>query len=186
VFSPLKYYFYWAVERRLRIGALRFPKTEFLETYTKIRSQALTTKNIKAGFRKAGLVPFNPKKALERLPTPAASTPIVQPQIQTPKTQKDVQQALEDLGSAAQEATKKIGKAAMIFHARAILAEKESQELIEETKIMQEVASRKRKRVPGKGPQLVGAVLESLEQQKKGGVGLLGHRQPSELGAAPQ
>jgi hypothetical protein len=57
----------------------------------------------------------------------------------------------------------------MIFHARAILAEKESQELIEETKRMQEAASRKRKRVPGKGPQLVGAVLESLEQQKKGG-----------------
>ncbi|KAI9760030.1 MAG: hypothetical protein M1840_002746, partial [Geoglossum simile] len=81
----------------------------------------------------------------------------------------DVQQVLEDLGSTAQEATKKIGKAAMVFHARAILAEKESQELIEETKRMQEAASRKRKKVPGKGPQLVGAVLGSLAQQKEGG-----------------
>jgi len=56
----------------------------------------------------------------------------------------------------------------MIFHARAVLAEKESQELIEETKQMQEAASRKRKKVPSKGPQLVGTVLESLEQQKRG------------------
>lgn len=56
------------------------------------------------------------------------------PQIQIPKTQKDVQQALEYLGPIAQEATKKIGKAAIIFHARAVLVEKESLELIEETK----------------------------------------------------
>jgi hypothetical protein len=56
----------------------------------------------------------------------------------------------------------------MIFHARAVLAEKESLELIEETKRIQEAVSRKRKKVPSKGPQLVGAVLESLEQQKGG------------------
>ncbi|KAI9761880.1 MAG: hypothetical protein M1840_001533 [Geoglossum simile] len=109
---------------------------------------------------------------LERLLVPiatAAPTLAVQTQIQILKTQKDIQQALEDLGSVAQKVTKKIGKAAMIFHARAVLAEKESQELIEETKKIQEAASRKRKKVPGKGPQLVGAVLESVEQQKKRG-----------------
>ena len=90
-------------------------------------------------------------------------------QLQTPKNQQNVQKALEDLGSTAREATKKIGKAVMVFHARALLAEKESKELLEETKKMQEAASRKRKRVPGSGPQLIGAVLESLEQLKEGG-----------------
>jgi hypothetical protein len=40
----------------------------------------------------------------------------------------------------------------MIFHARAVLTEKESLELIEETKRMQEAASKKRKKVPSKGP----------------------------------
>ena len=65
VFSPFKHYFRRAIERRLQAGALKFPKTEFLETYQKVRPQALTEKNIKSGFRKAGLVPFNPQKALE-------------------------------------------------------------------------------------------------------------------------
>ena len=69
MFSPLKHYFYRAIERRLRTGASRFPKTEFLQTYTAIRPQALTEINIKSGFKKAGLIPFNPDKAIERLPT---------------------------------------------------------------------------------------------------------------------
>jgi len=99
-------------------------------------------KNIKAGFRKASLVPFNPRKALERLS--AAST------------------SAEDLGSTAQEATKKIGRARVIFHMGAVLVEKESQELIEETKRIQEAVSRKcKKKVPNKGPQPVRAVLGS-------------------------
>jgi DDE superfamily endonuclease len=170
VFSPLKHYFRRTVEKRLRAGALKFPKTEFLETYQVIRPQAITEKNIKSGFRKASLVPFNPTKALERLPT--ASTPTVSPQrkeqTQTPKTQQDVQQALENLGSTAREATAKIGKAAGIFYARTILAEKEAEELIEETKKIQEAASRKRKKVPKKGPQLIGDVLDSLAQQNQG------------------
>jgi len=76
-------------------------------------------KNIKAGFWKTGLVPFDPRKALERLPTlstSAISTLVASaPQIQTPKTQKDVQQVPEDLSTTAQEATKKIGKAANDF-----------------------------------------------------------------------
>ena len=62
---------------------------------------------------------------------------------------------------------------------------KKSQELIEETKRMQEAAPRKRKKVTSKGPQLVGMVLESLEQQR-GGVELLGPRQPSGPGAVPR
>jgi DDE superfamily endonuclease len=94
VFSPLKHYFHHAVEKRLRTGTLRFPKTEFLETYEKIRPQALIVKNIKAEFWKAGLVPFDPQKALERLSVAlvsAALSPVASsPQIQMPKTQKDV------------------------------------------------------------------------------------------------
>ena len=142
VFSPLKHYFRRAVEKQLRIGVQRFPKAEFLETYSKIRPQALTQKNIKSGFRKAGLVPFDPKKALERLPTleatpiPAATPPPVatsEQHFSTPKNQHEVQKLLEETGSTLQNAAERIGKAAMVFHARAILAEKECQELVEET-----------------------------------------------------
>jgi hypothetical protein len=170
VFSLLKHYFCYTVKKRLRAGALKFPKTKFLETYQAIRSQAITEKNIKSRFRKVGLVPFNHTKALEWLPT--ISTSIVSPQwkeqTQTPKTQQDVQQALEDLESAVRETIAKIGKVAGIFYAWAILAEKEAEELIEETKKMQEAASRKQKKVLKKGPQLIGDVLDLLAQQNQG------------------
>jgi hypothetical protein len=178
VFSPLKHYFRRAVEKRLRIGVQRFPKAEFIETYSKIRPKALTQKNIKSGFRKAGLVPFDPKKALERLLTlevtaPPAATPppaaASEQHFSTPENQHEVQKLLEETGSALQNAVEKIGKAVIVFHARAVPAEKECQELVEETKKMQEAGSRKRKKVPGKGPQLVGEVLDFLKQQKEGG-----------------
>jgi hypothetical protein len=147
VFALLKYYFRGAVERRLRARGLQFPKAEFLETYSRIRPQAITQENIKSGFRKAGLVPFNSRKALERLPAPLleSTLPLLQAQqISTLQNQHDVQELLEKAESALQDATKKIGKAAVVFHARAVLAEKETEELLEENKKMQAIASRKR------------------------------------------
>lgn len=82
VFALLKHYFRGAVERRLLARGLQFPKAEFLETYSRIRPQAITQKNIKSGFRKAGLVPFNSRKALERLPAPLleSTLPLLQAQ----------------------------------------------------------------------------------------------------------
>jgi DDE superfamily endonuclease len=144
IFSPLKYYFSRTIERRLQAGAMNFLKAEFLETYQKVHPQAFTMKNIKSGFRNAGLVPFNPKQALEQLLMAFTLIPLASPQqFQTPKTQQDVQQALENLESIAQEVTKKIGKATMIFHTRALIAEKKSQELLEKIKRIQEAVSRK-------------------------------------------
>ena len=78
VFSSLKHYFRRVTERRLRAGATRFPKTEFLQTYHQVWLQAITEINVKSGFRKAGLVPFNPENALKRLPAPPTS-PTPQP-----------------------------------------------------------------------------------------------------------
>ena len=144
-----------------------------MEAYISVRPQALTERNIKSGFRKAGLVPFNPKVALEQLPAPPATPepePAVEQQIFTPKNQQDIQKLLEATGSVLQDAMKKLGRAATLFHARALLAEKECKELFEENRKMQAAASRKRKRVPNNGIMSIGEVLESLEQWKGGGL----------------
>ena len=65
IFSLLKHYFCCTIEKQLWTITLRFLKTEFLETYEKIRLQSLTVKNIKTEFQKAGLIPYDPKKALK-------------------------------------------------------------------------------------------------------------------------
>jgi hypothetical protein len=64
-----------------------------------------------------------------------------------------------------QDATRKIGKAVAIFHTCAVLTEKECKELLKENKRMQAAKARKQKRVPNKGLQTVGEVLDSLAQQ---------------------
>jgi hypothetical protein len=91
VFSSVKHYFHRAVHRCLRAGYSRFLKPEFLQTYHEIRPQGMTERNIQSGWRKTGLVPFNPDKAIQRLPPPSQSTPPGSPShtfrapVQTPR-----------------------------------------------------------------------------------------------------
>jgi hypothetical protein len=138
VFGPMKHYFCYTVEKRLRAGASRFPKTEFLQTYSEIRLQALTERNIKSGFKKAGLVLFDPDKAIQRLLVLSAPTLASEPistMSRMPKNSKELQNATElfnDPGSIAFRAAKKISHAAAIFQARAAIAEAECLHLREE------------------------------------------------------
>jgi hypothetical protein len=80
--------------------------------------------------------------------------PAQEQQIRTPTNQHELQEVtkfLEGSSFVPRKAASKIGKAAAIFHARAVIAETENQELNEEMKKMQEAAPRKRKRVPING-----------------------------------
>jgi hypothetical protein len=177
VFSPLKHYFRRATERRLWLECSQFPKTEFLQTYSEVRPQAITKKNIQSGFRKAGLVPFELDKVLKRLPAPPqpaspnAMNSAFQIIPQTPRNQTDIcklENCLQDPGSVAVKAAKKIAKAALTFHAKATIAEAECDNLRAESKRMQEAASRKRKRVLGKEPRRVGEVLDLSREGEQG------------------
>jgi hypothetical protein len=152
VFSSIKHYFRRAVERRLRAGYSRFPKAEFLQTYYETRPQGMTERNIKSGWRKTGLVPFNPDKAIQRLPLPLLSTPPRSPShissvpIQTPQNHGDLVELEKQLSgslSTVVQAAKKISKAATLFHSWAIIAEAEYNKLHRETHQAQEAAYRK-------------------------------------------
>ena len=72
VFGPLKGAYRDQVERleRRYVGAIG--KEHFTYLYSPARTQALTSRNIRAGWAKAGLFPFNPDKVLGDIPKPPA------------------------------------------------------------------------------------------------------------------
>jgi len=73
----------------------RIQKPEWLSAFIEAHNIAFTTQNIKSAFAGAGLVPFNPEKALRRVTrprspshdTPSPDTPIMTtPPLSTPTT----------------------------------------------------------------------------------------------------
>ena len=52
-----------------RLSTQRIQRTEWMEMFQRARAQAITASNIQAGWRGAGLVPSDPTKVLNRLPT---------------------------------------------------------------------------------------------------------------------
>jgi DDE superfamily endonuclease len=168
VFSSLKHWYRRAIDSRLRLGDTRIPKAEFLSLYSEIRDKAMTINNIQSGFRKTGLVPYNPAAVLRQLPTTPIKTPnpTVLPGLQTPKCPSEITKALDMLGnsdSTPVRVGRKIGRAAMALHTKATVLEVECRDLLAHNKRIREATSRKRKRVPGNGPRLVGEALDALE-----------------------
>ena len=72
VFGPLKAAYRDQVERLERGCVGTIGKEHFTYLYSPARTQALTSRNIRAGWAKAGLFPFNPDKVLNDIPKPPA------------------------------------------------------------------------------------------------------------------
>jgi hypothetical protein len=70
VFGPLKAAYRDQVERLERGCVGTVGKEHFTYLYSPARDRALTPRNIRAGWAKAGLFPFNPDKALCDIPKP--------------------------------------------------------------------------------------------------------------------
>jgi ABC-type sulfate transport system substrate-binding protein len=64
VFAPFKVAYRNKVKRLYQGGANTVSKEYFAYLYSPAREQALMPRNIKAGWKKAGLLPFNPDKVL--------------------------------------------------------------------------------------------------------------------------
>jgi hypothetical protein len=175
VFCPIKHYFRHAVEKQLRTGAEHFPKREFLETYNSTRPLTMTAKNIKSGFLKSGLIPFNRSIVLKQLSHPQSPEPMspeAQSRLQTPKNLKElenIKKLLDEPGSPLVEAARKVYKAAEAFYAKALILQTDYDDMVEETVKMRTAASRKRKKVPVDGPQAVGTVLDLEKSSSRGG-----------------
>ncbi|RJE17421.1 hypothetical protein PHISCL_10242, partial [Aspergillus sclerotialis] len=65
-FSPLKVAYGRKIQDCIRLGINHINKTEFLHVYQQIR-HVLSTANIRSGFLATGLVPYDPKRVLDKL-----------------------------------------------------------------------------------------------------------------------
>ena len=72
MFSPLKTAYRDEVERLYRGGANTVGKEHFTYLYGPAREKALTPRNIKAGWKKTGFLPFDPDKVLGNIRKPSA------------------------------------------------------------------------------------------------------------------
>jgi hypothetical protein len=70
VFGPLKTAYREQVEHLERRGANAVNKEHFVLLYRRARDAALTARNIRSGWSKAGLFPFNPSRVLEGMSAP--------------------------------------------------------------------------------------------------------------------
>ena len=70
VFGPLKTAYRDQVERLYRGGANTVGKQHFTHLYSLSRDAAFTARNIKAGWIKTGLQPFNPDRVLREIQRP--------------------------------------------------------------------------------------------------------------------
>jgi hypothetical protein len=78
VFSPLKTAYREQVEHFERRGANAVNKEHFVLLYRRACEVALTARNIRSGWSKAGLFPFNPSRVLDGMSAPIEG-PFAQP-----------------------------------------------------------------------------------------------------------
>jgi hypothetical protein len=79
VFGPLKRAFTVEADKLTRTGIRRIQKTEWVELYRHARTKAMRPAHVLAAWLGAGLIPYNPQKAIGRVPASSIpSTPLLQ------------------------------------------------------------------------------------------------------------
>jgi hypothetical protein len=84
VFGPLKKAISARLNRLISTGISRLQKYEWAEAYLEARNTALSSLNVEAGWRGAGLFPLDRTKVLRRLPRPITPPPTEPMKISTP------------------------------------------------------------------------------------------------------
>jgi hypothetical protein len=170
-FSSVKHWFRLEMDAYLRCGETRVPKAEFMRLYAKSRPLAMTTKNIQSGFRKAGLIPYNPAAVLRQLPSqPLTPPPPTIPQeFLTPKDIEHLKRSIKERDelvstgkpddlAVSQKIQAKIDKATTTAFADRTILQQREQELLEHQQRKKAAASKKRKRVDPLQNMTVGEV----------------------------
>ncbi|KAF2137771.1 uncharacterized protein K452DRAFT_339928 [Aplosporella prunicola CBS 121167] len=139
VFGPLKTAYREQVERLYRGGASTVGKEHFTSLYSPARIKALTPKNIKSGWMKAGLYPFNPDRVLRDMRKPLTELtipktdevkvgPCSQELLQTPVTaeafmslRNRVEQDAHTLDARSKQRLQKLANAAQVSFAECAL-----------------------------------------------------------------
>jgi hypothetical protein len=150
-FGPLKAAYREQVEKLYRGGANTVGKQHFTSLYSRAREQALTARNIRAGWSKTGLYPFRPHKVLKDIQKPLAklrlpqeNRPTVEPCtddeiLQTPVTsdalavlRSQIDQGADKLNDSTRRRLQKLTSAAQKSFAECALLLDENRVLFEQ------------------------------------------------------
>ena len=75
-FSPLKVSYGKQIEQMMRMQITHITKEDFFDAFVEAFHASITQNNVRAGFRAAGLVPFDPELVISRLdPKPITPSP---------------------------------------------------------------------------------------------------------------
>jgi hypothetical protein len=148
-----------------------------MEIYSRSHPKAMTNKNIKSEYRKAGLIPYNPAavlcQLLSRLLTPPP--PCIPQEFLTPKTMAHLQTAMEKRNELAatgkvedlevlRKIQAKIDKVSTTAFAERTILQQHEQELMSHNSRKQAKAFKKRKRVDPPQEMTVGQVNSALSK----------------------
>jgi hypothetical protein len=177
-FPSLKHWFRREVDKHLRFGEMRVSKAQFMELLRRSRPKAFTEENVKSGFCKTGLKPFNPALALRQLPTlpPTPPRPLVPLEFQTPKTLSALNYSIQianacdsDDREGQKRIRSKIDKAAATAMTKIEILEREAAEKQAFQAEQQVSRARKRRRALGGQALTVGEANAKKKELEEGG-----------------
>jgi hypothetical protein len=162
-FSPLKKAYGHQIGELMRAYINHVTKTEFLSSFIHAHNASFTAENIQAGFRGAGLVPFDPEKVIGRLDIQLRTpSPIVgQNEPWQPKTPQTVSELAsqstfiksrlarhqDSSPTSINEALNQLTKGAEMMMHSAVILEKQVGALQKANLAASERRSRKRRRI---------------------------------------
>ena len=182
-FGPLKKAYGREIEHLIRCSITHISKTEFFPAFYAAFQATITKKNIKGGFKGAGLLPFNPETVISKLDvqlrTPTPPKEVAEPS--TPWTSKTPKTVLE-AGSQSEYLERRIrvhkssspesilgalksltkGTKA-IMHENALLRA-ENQDLRQANEILSRRRRAKRTRLQNRGKMTIGEGQDLIDQ----------------------
>ncbi|KAJ0125886.1 Cytochrome P450 monooxygenase yanC [Fusarium oxysporum f. sp. albedinis] len=182
-FGPLKRAYGREIERLIRRSVTHVEKTDFFLAFYVAFQATITEKNIKGGFRGAGLAPFNPEYVISKLDvqirTPTPPQEVIEPSTpwtsRTPKTiletqshSKYLQGRIRNHKSSSPEsiieAVKYFEKGQSILLHRIALQEAEIRELRQADDMLSRRRRAKRTRLQKRGNMTIGNAQDSIDQ----------------------
>jgi hypothetical protein len=182
-FGPLKKAYGREIERLIRRSITHVSKTDFFLAFYVAFQATITEKNIKAGFRGAGLAPFNPEYIISKfdvqLRTPTPPGEVIEPSNPwTPRTPKTILEAqshskylqgwiANHMSSSPEsiiEAVKHFEKVTSVLIHKIVLLEDRLQQVEQENRTVGRRRRGKRNRVQKGGPSTVAEASQAIDQ----------------------
>ncbi|KAG6996134.1 Tigger transposable element-derived protein 1 [Fusarium oxysporum f. sp. conglutinans] len=173
-FGPLKKAYGREIEHLIRSSITHISKTEFFPAFYAAFQATMTEKNIKGGFKGAGLVPFDPESVVSKLdvqlrtPTPAeeeagqaqpwtSKTPktIIEAELQSEYLERRIKRHRSSSPESILEALKSLSKGTKAVMHEMALMRAEIQDLRQANEILSRRRREKRTRLQNRGKMTV-------------------------------